>query len=69
VQLLAVQQARRVAVDTHKIAHHFCDVCGCSPFSEAPGPEGRLMAAVNARCLDGVDLSAFKVVQWDGRSH
>ena len=22
--------------NTRKIAHHFCDVCGCSPFSEAP---------------------------------
>ncbi|MDD0843436.1 GFA family protein [Pseudomonas sp. Gutcm_11s] len=55
--------------NTLKIAHHFCDVCGCAPFSEAPGPDGKLMAAVNARCLDGVDLSPFKVVPWNGRDH
>ncbi|MEO4048313.1 GFA family protein [Pseudomonas sp. CAU 1711] len=55
--------------NTRKIAHHFCDVCGCAPFSEAAGPDGRPMASINARCLEGVELAAFKVVQWDGRSH
>ncbi|WP_068827740.1 GFA family protein [Pseudomonas sp. BMS12] len=55
--------------NTRKIAHHFCDLCGCAPFSEALGPDGKPGAAVNARCLEDVDLSQFPRQQWDGRSH
>ncbi len=46
-----------------KILHHFCPNCGCAPFIVAP--EG---VSVNARCLEGVDLAALKVTQFDGRS-
>ncbi len=53
----------------HKIRHRFCAVCGCAPFGEGDGPvKGQAMAAVNARCLEGVDLSAIKRVPYDGRS-
>ncbi|CAD5110100.1 GFA family protein [Zestomonas carbonaria] len=55
--------------NTRRVAHHFCDVCGCSPFSEAPGSGGKEMAAVNARCLEGVDLGAYEVTHYDGRNH
>jgi hypothetical protein len=43
-------------------------VCGCAPFGEGADPSGKMMAAVNARCLDDVDLSALKVGHFDGRS-
>ena len=46
-----------------KILHHFCPNCGCAPFIDRP--EG---ISVNARCLEGVDLAALKVTQFDGRS-
>lgn len=51
-----------------KIDHHFCPECGISPFSEGVGPDGAKMAAINVRCLEGIDLAALKVVPIDGRS-
>lgn len=47
--------------------HHFCAACGIAPFSEGVDPgSGARMAAVNVRCLDGVDLAGLKVVRVDG---
>jgi len=51
----------------HAIQHHFCSTCGCAPFGfGAMG--GTEMAAVNVRCLEGVDLSSIKREFVDGRS-
>ncbi|MBX3017500.1 MAG: GFA family protein [Bdellovibrionaceae bacterium] len=44
----------------------FCGTCGCAPFGRGESPEGP-MAAVNARCLDGVDLDTLTVTKFDGR--
>ncbi|MDH5824431.1 GFA family protein [Luteimonas sp. RD2P54] len=53
----------------HHIAHRFCPDCGIAPYSEAADPRtGAPTAAVNVRCLEGVDLAALKVVQIDGAS-
>jgi hypothetical protein len=52
----------------HKIRHRFCATCGIHPYGEAHDPKGNAMAAVNARCLEGVDLAALPVTQFDGRS-
>ena len=54
--------------NTHRIKHRFCGVCGCAPFAEANDPQGNPVAAVNARCLDGVDLGALPRKAFDGRS-
>jgi hypothetical protein len=54
--------------NTRKLQHHFCPACGVAPFSEGSDPSGNRMAAVNVRCLDGVDLATLKVVPFDGRS-
>lgn len=51
------------------IAHHFCANCGVAPFSEATMPNGEEMAAINLRCVPGVDLAALTVTQYDGASH
>lgn len=51
----------------HIIQHHFCPTCGIHPYGEAAGPDGQLTAAVNARCLDGVDCNALKVNHYNGR--
>lgn len=51
------------------IGHHFCTTCGIAPFSEGKGRDGSAMAMVNVRCLDRVDLSALKVMSYDGASH
>ena len=52
----------------HQIKHRFCPQCGCAPYGEGLSPTGQYMVAINARCLDGVDLSPLKVGHFDGRS-
>jgi len=51
-----------------RIQHHFCPTCGIHPFGEGTDPSGKRMAAVNARCLEDVDLTALSVNHIDGRS-
>lgn len=53
----------------HMIRHRFCGVCGCAPFGEGKDPaSGNDMAAINVRCIEGIDLDALEVHQFDGRS-
>lgn len=52
----------------HVIDHHFCPNCGCAPFGFGAAPDGRATAAVNIRCLEGIELSEVKRVPFDGRS-
>lgn len=54
--------------NTHRIKHRFCAACGIHPFGEGSDPAGNAMAAVNVRCLEGVDLAALEVKHYDGRS-
>ena len=35
---------------------------------EGKDPKGQAMAAINIRCLEGIDLSAIPVRNFDGRS-
>lgn len=52
-----------------QIHHRFCSTCGCGPFGEGSNPKtGELMAAVNVRCLEGVDIKKLKVTFFDGKS-
>lgn len=50
------------------IRHRFCPTCGIHPFGEANDPSGKPMAAVNVRCLEGVDIASLSVKHFDGRS-
>ena len=59
---------RTYRFNTHKIAHHFCPTCGIHPFGEATDPAGEPVAAVNARCLEGIDVDALEVNHFDGRA-
>ncbi|WP_224367607.1 GFA family protein [Hyalangium versicolor] len=52
----------------HVIQHRFCAKCGIHPFGEGTDPSGKAMAAINARCLEGVDLASLPVHHFDGRS-
>lgn len=52
----------------HVIKHRFCPVCGIHPFGEGVDPKGNATAAVNIRCLEGVDVDAVPVTLYDGRS-
>jgi hypothetical protein len=51
----------------HVIRHHFCPNCGIHPFGEANAPDGTPTAAVNLRCLEGIDLASIPVTHYDGR--
>jgi hypothetical protein len=52
----------------HVIKHHFCPRCGGAPFGFGTDPSGTATAAINVRCLEGVEPASLKVVQVDGRS-
>lgn len=46
--------------------HHFCPRCGVAPFYIPRSDPDKI--DVNARCLDGVDLSALEIRRFDGRN-
>ncbi len=52
----------------HAIQHQFCTTCGCAPFGVGKTPDGQEMAAVNLRCVPGVDLDNLKINKVDGAS-
>src|SRR3989344_4185482 len=52
----------------HVIKHRFCSKCGMHPFGEGTDPSGKQMAAINVRCLEGVDFSSLPVNHFDGRA-
>jgi hypothetical protein len=54
--------------NTHRIDHQFCQTCGVQAFAEGKGPDGSSMVAINIRCLEGVDLGALNVQDFDGAS-
>jgi len=52
----------------HVIQHHFCKTCGIHPFAEGVDRKGNKMAAINIRCLEGIELDKIPVKAFDGRS-
>lgn len=52
----------------HKIRHQFCKVCGVQSFAYGEAPNGAKIAALNVRCLDGINVHDLKPKQVDGRS-
>ncbi len=50
------------------IKHRFCPTCGIHPYGEATDPNGNPVAAINIRCLEGVDPASIPVQHFDGRS-
>jgi len=52
----------------HVIKHRFCRTCGIHPYGEGTDPKGNPMAAINIRCLEGIDLEKVPVQHFDGRS-
>ncbi|MFT4173119.1 MAG: GFA family protein [Rhodocyclaceae bacterium] len=52
----------------HVIQHHFCPTCGCAPFGEGVGPDGAPTIAINARCIEALDLTHLTRIPYDGRA-
>ena len=61
-------QVAEYTFNNHSIRHQFCTTCGCAPFAEGSDPKGNAMAAINIRCLDGVDIDALPRRHFDGAS-
>lgn len=53
----------------HVIRHRFCAICGIHPYAEGTDPKGNATAAINIRCLEGIDLEKVPVQHFDGRSY
>jgi hypothetical protein len=52
----------------HFIKHRFCPKCGIHPFADASDKSGKPMAAINVRCLKGVEPTSFPVKEFNGRA-
>ena len=52
----------------HRIHHRFCPTCGIHAYAVGMDGKGNAMAAINVRCLEGVDLSKLQVKPFDGRA-
>jgi len=50
------------------ISHRFCATCGIHAYGEGKDPKGNAMAAVNIRCIEGLDLDGIPVTHYDGRA-
>lgn len=52
----------------HVIKHHFCAKCGIHPYGEGVAPNGDEVAAINLRCIEGIELEAIPTHHYDGRA-
>ena len=52
----------------HVIHHLFCATCGIESYAKGTNPKGEAMIAINARCLDDIDLSSLNVKNFDGKA-
>lgn len=62
------ESASTYTFNKHVIKHRFCPSCGMHPYGEGVDPKGNAMAAVNIRCLEGIELERIPVIHYDGRS-
>ena len=63
------EDASTYLFNRHAIRHRFCPVCGIHPYAEATNPRtGLPMAAINVRCIEGIELEKIPVTHFDGRS-
>lgn len=66
--LTADSEASTYTFHKHVIKHRFCPTCGMHPYAEGTDRTGSAVAAINLRCLEGIDLAAIPVQNFDGRS-
>lgn len=66
--LTAEEEIATYTFNKHVIKHRFCATCGIHPYGEGTDQNGNRMAAINIRCLEGIDVNAIPVQHFDGRS-
>jgi hypothetical protein len=62
------QDASTYLFNKHAIKHRYCSVGGIHPYGEGADPKGMRTAAVNIRCLEGIELESIPTKHYDGRS-
>lgn len=62
------ENASTYRFNKHVIEHRFCANCGIHPYGKGVDPKGQAVAAINIRCLEGLDIAAIPVHHFDGRS-
>jgi len=67
-RLTSDDEAGTYLFNKHVIRHRFCKTCGIHPYAEAVDRKGKAMAAVNLRCVEGLDLDAIPVRHFNGRA-
>jgi hypothetical protein len=66
-KLVGGEDALRDYQFAKKNTHHlFCTTCGIRSFSKGKGPDGKMMVAVNLRCLAELDPTGLPVETFDG---
>jgi hypothetical protein len=60
------QDMSHYSFNSHRIKHYFCPQCGSATFGMGEN-KGKPMAAVNIRCLEGIDLAAVERKHFDGK--
>lgn len=50
------------------IHHYFCNACGVTSFALGAMPDGTKIAAINARCLDNIELKSLNIQEVDGKN-
>jgi Uncharacterized conserved protein len=67
-RLLSGEDALEDYQFNRKVIHHLrCRHCGIESFARGKAPDGSEMIAVNARCLDGIDVGSLKLTPFNGR--
>lgn len=61
------EAASTYTFNKHAIQHRFCPSCGMHPYGEGSDPQGNRMAAINLRCVEGIDLSSIPTHEFNGR--
>jgi hypothetical protein len=68
LRLLSQEGLTTYTFNRHSIQHHFCSTCGIHPYGEGRDTSGNPVAAINVRCIDGLDLASIPVNEFDGRA-
>jgi hypothetical protein len=66
--LTAEENIGTYTFNKHVIRHRFCRTCGIHTHGEGTDPSGNRMAAINIRCLEGIDPETIPIQKFDGRS-